>query len=54
MIGQHVLLSPVNTVVMPAWSVFAYRANPILEEESQCSQQNHKSTSYSVCGRTSV
>ena len=31
MIGQHFLLSPVNTVVKPAGSVFAHRPNPIQE-----------------------
>ena len=49
-IGQHLLLSPVNTVVKRAWSVLAHRPNPIQE----CFQQNHKSMSYSVCGRITV
>ena len=39
-IGQHLLLSPVKTVVKPAGSVFAHRPNPIQEEESRCSEQN--------------
>ena len=30
-ISQHLLLSPVSTVVKPAWSVFADRPNPIQE-----------------------
>ena len=53
-IGRHLLLSPVSTALKPAYSVFAHRPNPIQEGESQCSQLTHKSTSYSVCGRTSV
>ena len=53
MIGRHLLLSPLITVVKPAYPVFAH-PNPIQEGESQCSQLNDKWTSYSVCGRTSA
>ena len=51
-IGRHLLsLSPVSTAVKPANSAFAHHPNPI-QEESQCSQQNHQSTSILVCERT--
>ena len=51
MVGLHLLLFPVGTVVKPADLLFAHRPHPIQEGESQL---NHESTSYSVCGRTSV
>ena len=53
-IGQHLLLSPLSTVVKPACSEFDHRPNPIQAAVSQCSMMYHKSTSCSACGRTSV
>ena len=53
-IGRHLLLSRVSTVVNPACTVIAHNPNPIHEEMSQCSLMYHKSTSCSDCGRTSV
>ena len=47
-------LSPVSTVVKPAYPVIAHHPKPIQEGESQRSQLNQKSMSCSVCGRTSV
>ena len=44
-VGLHLLLSPVSTVVKPAYSVFAHHPSPIQEGESQCSPLNLKSTS---------
>ena len=31
MVGLHLLLSPVGTVVKPAYPLFAHRPNPIQE-----------------------
>ena len=47
-VSLHFLLSPVGTVVKPAYPFIADRPNPIQEGV------NHKSTSRSVCGRISV
>ena len=51
-IGPHLLLVPVGTVVKPAEHEFAHRPNRIQEGLSQCSLQNRKSTLFSVGGRT--
>ena len=48
----HLLLAPLYTVVKPAEREFAHRRSPSLEVVSRCSQQNRRSTLYSVSGRT--
>ena len=40
LVGPHLLLSPVCTVVKPAYSVFTHHPNPIQDGEWQCSQLN--------------
>ena len=50
----HLLLAPVYTVVKPAEREFAHRPSPSREVVSRCSQQNRRSTLYSVSGRTGV
>ena len=52
--GPHLLLSPAITVVKPAEHEPAHRPNPVRERVSKCSQLNHKSKLYSVCGRTTA
>ena len=46
-VGLHLLLSSVDTVVKPAYPFFCSSTKSDSGEESRCSQQNHKSTSRS-------
>ena len=52
-IGLHLLLSPVSTVVKPAYSVFALRQNPIQEVEVAMLSAGSQ-VDVSACGRISV
>ena len=50
-IGPHLLLAPACTVAKPAEHGVVRHESPTHEGVSQCSQQNLRSTLYSVCGR---